>query len=218
MKYDRWFLILAVVLAVVPIAITLCVYSSLPAEIVMQWGFDGSVDYREKAQLIMMSALPVILLPVMLISPKIDPKRNNYKNFGAAYQSFVIVMLLFLIEMTCIVISEALFPGKISIYSVVTISLGLLFVFLGNMMPKVKSNHFVGIRTPWTRSDPDVWFKTNRLGGYMMFTAGIIICFIPFFLPETVGFIVMVALIFIAAIIPSVMSYIWYHYSEKDND
>lgn len=218
MKYNRWFLIFAAVLAVVPLLVTLCVYSSLPDEIIMQWGFDGSVDYREKAQLIMMSALPLILLPVMLISPKIDPKRNNYKNFGTAYQSFIIIMLLFLIEMTCIVIAEALFPGRISIYSVVTISLGLLFVFLGNMMPKVKSNHFIGIRTPWTRSDPDVWFKANRLGGFMMFVSGIIICFIHFFLPETAGFITTTALILISALVPAIMSYFWYRNSENNDN
>ena len=218
MKFKRSFLVLAAVLAIAPMVITLCFYSSLPDEIIMQWGINGNPDYREKIQLIIMSALPLVIAPLMLITPKIDPKRANYKHFGSAYQGVVLVILLFLLEMTCIVISEALLPGKISVYSVVTITVGLLFVFIGNLLPKVKSNFYIGFRTPWTISDSDVWFKTNRIGGYMMFTAGILICFIPFVLPETAGFITLVALVMISTFVPMIMSYIWYRAKSNKNN
>jgi uncharacterized membrane protein len=42
---------------------------------------------------------------------------------------------------------------------------GLLFIVLGNLMPRFRSNFFFGIRTPWTLSSEQMWMKTHRLGG-----------------------------------------------------
>lgn len=216
MQIKRTALVLIAILAIAPLILAVCFYSALPDEIVMQWGFNGSVDYRPKAQLLMMSALSPVLAIAMLVTPKIDPRGQNYKRFGSTYQGLIIVVLAFLLMMNAIVISEAFYPGKISVHYIVTIGVGLLFIFLGNMLPKVKSNFYVGIKTPWTISDPDVWFKTNRLGGYMFFACGFVLCAAPFILSEKMTFAVIIAVIAAVAIIPTVMSYIWYR--QKNND
>ena len=46
-----------------------------------------------------------------------------------------------------------------------TILIGLLYIIIGNVMPKLRFNYVAGIRTPWTLSDERVWDKTHRLGG-----------------------------------------------------
>src|SRR3981081_2785044 len=51
----------------------------------------------------------------------------------------------------------------------------LLIVVLGNVMPKLPRNGVVGIRTPWTLSDPAVWERTHRLAGYLFMAAGLVI-------------------------------------------
>jgi uncharacterized membrane protein len=50
----------------------------------------------------------------------------------------------------------------------------VLFVALGNVLPKLPRNGLVGIRTPWTLADPTVWERTHRLGGYLCVLAGLI--------------------------------------------
>lgn len=210
MKYKGWFLALTAILALAPLLMTVALYPSLPDEIIMNWGVDGSVAYRGKAQLFIMSALPLIIAPIMLISPMIDPKRKSYQSFSSAYQGFVLIILLFLAEMTAIIIIEALFPQRISIYRVTMISLGLLFIFFGSICPSVKTNFRIGFKNPWTISDSDIWAKTNRLGGYMFFASGAVICLAPFFLAERIGYITLLTTISLSCVVPTVMSCVWY--------
>ena len=166
----------------------------------------------------MMAALSPVFAVLFPVLAKIDPRRRNYEKFGGAYQGFMIVMQLFLLMMNGIVISEALYPGRISVSTVVTVGVGLLFVFLGNIMPKVKSNFYMGARTPWTLSDPDVWFKTNRLGGFMFFVSGIVISICPFIFSDKVTFGIMMIAVTVTAVVPIVMSYIWYRQKHRESD
>lgn len=219
MKLKKSALILIAILALAPLVLVSVVYARLPDTVPMQWGFNGSVRYDPKINLWMMTALSPLMAALFLVIPKIDPKRRNYQKFGTAYQGFIIVLLLFLFILDGIVVSESFYPGRISVYTVVMVGVGLLFVFLGNMMPKVKSNFYVGARTPWTLSDPDVWFKTNRLCGYLFFFSGLLLCLCPFILPESASFVIILGAAGITVIVPSVMSYIWYqqkHHDETD--
>lgn len=50
---------------------------------------------------------------------------------------------------------------------------GALLVALGNVLPRLPRNGLVGIRTPWTLTDPAVWERTHRLGGYLVTAAGL---------------------------------------------
>ena len=68
--------------------------------------------------------------------------------------------------------SESFFPGHISVGKIVTLAIGVLFMFIGNIMPKIKSNFYLGIKTPWTLSDEEIWLRTHRFAGKTMFAAG----------------------------------------------
>jgi uncharacterized membrane protein len=50
--------------------------------------------------------------------------------------------------------------------------LGVFFVVLGNYFGKIRRNHFIGIRTPWTLSDDENWLLTHRLGGPVFMLGG----------------------------------------------
>ncbi len=218
MKMKKPVMILLGILALAPLAITAWFYPRLPASIPMHWNIDGTVRYDPKHSIWMMAALSPVFAVLFPVLAKIDPRRRNYEKFGGAYQGFMIVMQLFLLMMNGIVISEALYPGRISVSTVVTVGVGLLFVFLGNIMPKVKSNFYMGARTPWTLSDPDVWFKTNRLGGFMFFVSGIVISICPFIFSDKVTFGIMMIAVTVTAVVPIVMSYIWYRQKHRESD
>lgn len=57
----------------------------------------------------------------------------------------------------------------------VSVLLGLIFVIMGNYMPKLKVNHTVGIRLPWTLHSEDNWHKTHRLAGKLWVLGGLIL-------------------------------------------
>ncbi len=54
------------------------------------------------------------------------------------------------------------------------VALGLFLVLVGNQSGKSRAMRFIGIRTPWTRADPDTWTATHRLGGRLMVAAGLL--------------------------------------------
>ncbi|MBP6301630.1 MAG: SdpI family protein, partial [Lactococcus sp.] len=70
-------------------------------------------------------------------------------------------------------LSQALgYHLDIALITMVTV--GIIFILLGNYIPKTSQNRVAGFRFPMTLSNPDNWQKTNRLGGMMLVISGII--------------------------------------------
>lgn len=82
-------------------------------------------------------------------------------------------------------------------------------MFLGNYLPVIKMNPFIGIRTPWALKSETVWRKTHRIGGRLMFALGFIL-FIAFLFVQNP--IVLVSLILVGTLILLVFS-MFYSYS-----
>ncbi len=202
--------VIYVILLALPAVIVVLFYGSMPQEIVMNWGFDGSVEYSPKSELWFIAGMSPVLGILFSFMPKIDPKKANYPRFAGSYELFRFMMAVFFIGMTVIVVSEAVAPGKINIAMVVCLFVGGLFMLLGNMMPKIRSNFFMGIRTPWTLSSRKVWDKTHRLGGWTMFTSGLIIMLSALFLSGTPLFVLVMAVTLLSTGACTVMSYVWY--------
>lgn len=87
---------------------------------------------------------------------------------------------------------------------------GLLFLIMGNYMPKVKQNFFLGIKLPWTYTDEDNWNKTHRFAGRLWVVCGIVMIAGSFF-----GIVkILVWLILAAVILPS--AYSWAYWMKKN--
>jgi len=152
-----------------------------------------------------------------MIVPNIDPRKKNYEKFRGLYDGFALFMMIFMLGLVSIVISESLNPGRLSVEFLVIAACGLVFVFIGNMMPKVKSNFFVGIKTPWSLSNTEVWNKTHRLVGYLFFFGGLLIILIAFFLREYALFITLAVIVAVMTILPVIMSYVWFVRLKNEN-
>jgi len=207
---------IALAIALLSAAVTVVFYGRLPAEIPVHWNLDGTVNYGARSMLWLLGGLPIVLWCLFVLLPKIDPRRENYGKFRGVYDAFNAVMMLFFLGITCVTISESLYPGRISVAAVITAGCGLLFAFIGNMMPKFKSNFFVGIKTPWTLSSSEVWNRTHRFAGYLWFAGGIVIVPLAVLLPsENLLFGLFMAIILVMAFLPMVMSYVWYRREQK---
>jgi uncharacterized membrane protein len=52
---------------------------------------------------------------------------------------------------------------------------GSLMLVIGNLLPKVQRNWFIGIRTPWTISSDVSWRRTHRLAGWLFVASGTVV-------------------------------------------
>lgn len=202
-------------LAVLPLVVFLILYDKVPALIPGQWRLDGTVRYDSKNTFFLISGLWIFLAVLFDVSPNIDPRKKNYEKFKNYYDAFCIFLMIFCDIISAIVLIESFKPGTIAVSKVIIMLIGILFMFMGNIMPKFKSNFYIGIKTSWSLSDSDVWNKTNRLGGKLMFWSGLAFIFGAFLLGDKAMFTLLMVVVFVMAGVPVVMSYVWYRKKYK---
>src|SRR5665647_2250836 len=113
------------------------------------------------------------------------------------------------------ILSESLNPGRINVEMVIVLLVGVLFAIIGNMMPKFKNNFFIGIRTPWTLANAEVWNRTHRLAGIMWVFGGLVIIAAAIMLSSSALFTVVMGVTLTISIVPALMSYFWFREIKK---
>jgi uncharacterized membrane protein len=153
-----------------------------------------------------MPALMIAVLAIMNWFPSRDPRAANIAKFRAAYDTVVTGTIALMTVIHVLALGSAL-GWHVNMPKVVLVSLGVLFILLGNLLPLVRSNFIIGIRTPWTLSSETVWTRTHRVGGYAMVAAGVI-TIVAGLVAQPVGFVVALASLVISALVPVIYSYI----------
>ena len=125
--------------------------------------------------------------------------------------------ILFLLFVYGVTLAAVFRPGYRMNSAWMFLGVGFLMAALGNYMPRVRSNWFVGIRTPWTLSSEKVWRETHRLGGRVFVIGGIAIALAGLLKPAWSAAIVLVGSLSLA-IIPIVYSYILFRQLNQSGD
>lgn len=199
-----WWLLAAAELS---FAAQLILYPSLPQQVPLHWGISGQPDgWGAKPALLALWALPIVLLLLLYLMPRLDPRKDNYSKHTKAYSAFSIAVILLFIALGWALVAIAL-GVQLPLSSIVIVLLGILFVVIGNFMPQVRPNYFFGIKTPWTLANETVWRKTHRLGGVLFVLCGLT-TLVSAFLPEVASFVVMVGGIVAATVVMVIYSYL----------
>ena len=92
---------------------------------------------------------------------------------------------------------------------IVILLVGLLFIMIGNVLGKVRPNHWLGYRTPWTLADVRVWDRTHRFAGWLFVIAGALLAVAAVLNPGS-GALAAILLFIVAtvAIAPCAKSYL----------
>ena len=193
MKTNKKLLLLTSMVTLSPILWGLMIWSQLPNQIPIHFNAAGQANnFQSKALAVF--GLPIFLLLVHLFVIFVtarDPKNQtmNEKMGKVIYWLTPIVSL----SLSYLIYSKAL--GSTTNPSIfVSALLGLIFVMMGNYMPKLKVNHTVGIRLPWTLQSEDNWHKTHRLAGKLWVLGGLILLIeagIQFAVPYVMGIVIL---------------------------
>lgn len=197
------------VLLLVPFIYLASVWTLLPEQVPTHYNVHGEVDrYSEKSDLIWMllliQALPFFLMKYI---PRLDPRRKA-EGFGPNYGRLRVVIVVFMTALGCLLVHSAY--RDINLALIVPVLIGGLSAGIGNYIITAKSNYFIGIRTPWTLENEEVWRKTHRLGGRMMFWTGLASIALSFLLPAQIRLVVVVVLLGLSSVIPVIYSYLVY--------
>jgi uncharacterized membrane protein len=106
--------------------------------------------------------------------PDADPRVNNYEKFWTSYDFIAISVLTLCFAIHCVALGTAI-GLPIPLSRVVPALVGTFYVALGNVFPRLRSNWWIGIRTPWSMAADENWSRAQRVGGYLFVGAGILL-------------------------------------------
>jgi len=193
-------------IALIPFAYLGYIWNRLPEEVPMHWNGAGEIDrYGDKKELLVTLFMLVgITYFIFLIIPYIDPKQK-LQNMGKKLNSLRMILTIFMSGLAVFILYSV--QQKNSNPSFIFSIIGLLFAFLGNYFKTIKPNYFIGIKTPWTLENEEVWKKTHELGGKLWFVGGLLMA-LTFVLPNKIQFYTFLGITAVITIVPIVYSYL----------
>lgn len=193
------------IVTLLPVIAGLILWNRLPERMATHWNFAGEADgFSGRAFAVI--GIPLFLLAVQwlsLIATQLD-KRN------AGQSGKVMAMVMWIVPVVSVMVCGAMYAQNmgmdVSIERVVLPVVGVVFIVIGNYLPKCTRNSTIGIRLPWTLESDEVWNATHRFAGPVWMVCGIAIA-ASMFLPGAAMAAVMLLAILAAALVPGV--YAW---------
>lgn len=177
-------------------------YNRLPRHIPIHFDVNNQPNsYASKPFVVF--ALPLLMLAFHILCCVIDHKTDNGtnpKSVGIIVRMIIPVITIVLETITVMYVME-LFTN---IGLICCIIIGVLFIVMGNYLPKTRPNRTFGLKLPWTICNETVWHKTHRLAGWIMVIGGIIVIITAFLN----AYYVCIAAILAAIIVPIAYSLI----------
>lgn len=202
-------------LARLPLFVTLTAFFFLPDEVPVHFDLNNNVDrWGSKYELLI---LPFIILVIgivfLLIARHLDKNEDNGSNnfnvmttVGIAILGLFNILTYYTLYIAFMGIQD-LSTTNIDIFSLLTFTFGIVFIIIGNVVPKTKMNHFLGLRTKWSMSSEEAWKKSQRFGGYSLIITGLVSIVLSFVLEGSASIFAMIVLLIVMSIADTVYSY-----------
>jgi uncharacterized membrane protein len=150
-------------------------YPQLPNVVATHWDIHNQPNgYSPKSVIFIFG--PGMMAGMLLLAyclPWLSPKRFEVDSFRSTY----LYIMLLVLGVVAYVYGIILWVGTghvVNIGRAVVGGISLLFVFLGNVLGKVRRNFYIGVRTPWALANERVWNATQRFAGKAFVMAGLI--------------------------------------------
>ena len=179
-KKNQKMLLFTSLAILLPIFVGVILWNRLPEQLPIHWNTSGEIDgYSPKAFAVI--GLPLILLGLHWLTVLVtlaDPKKQNHSEK-------ILHLIFWIVPVLSIVLSALMYSvsmGKgIRMEIFVAVSLGLLFVMIGNYLPKCRQNYTIGIKLPWTLHSEENWNRTHRFAGWLWVGGGFLMVVTGFF-------------------------------------
>lgn len=209
-------LILSSLVTLLPMAVGLLLWDRLPERFATHWGLDGQPDSLSGLPFAVFG-LPLILLAVhwlcIFVTAK-DPKNRNrnHKPFG-----MVLWIIPIISNLSCAWMTALALGAEVSAIRVMNLTFGLLFLVIGNYLPKCRQNYTIGIKVYWTYTSQENWNATHRFGG-RVWVAGGLLLLLSAFGPEAAGIVLLIAVPLALVLLPIGYACFYYRGQKKRGD
>lgn len=170
----RAHLIASSAIILLPMLAGAILWNRLPEQVPIHFNLAGEAD-NTASRAFAVFALPLFMLAVqwlcILLSAN-DPKRLNI----SPKMMRLVLWICPVIGLLASALTYASALGThIDLRTIMPLFFGLLFVIIGNYLPKCRQNYTMGIKLPWTLHDEENWNRTHRFAGYVWTVGGVLI-------------------------------------------
>lgn len=204
--------ILLIILSLLPLAVTLILWPSLPEKIPVHFGISGNIDGLGTKYTSLIIPLLAVLATLLFILHK-NIKRPDYK----PYSIILFSLICFVNSITLINLYVSFNPSNYNTGNIRNAAFCIIFIIIGNFLPKIRKNNTLGIRVPWTLKSDAVWNKTHRLSGFIWVIIGCIMLPVCFFAKAAYAYNIMFISFTISIVIPIIYSYVIYKKLQNDS-
>lgn len=206
-------LLLTSLVTLLPMAVGLLLWDRLPEAFAAHWGADGRADgFGSRAFAVFVPPLLLLAAHWLCIAvTAMNPKNRdrNQKPFGLVMWAIPLVS-----NLACgMMYAQALGMG-LSMMKFQCVIFGLMFLVIGNYLPKCRQNYTIGIKVYWTYTSEENWNATHRFGGKVWVVGGLVL--LPCaFLPDKAAIPVLAAILLLLVILPIGYSYLYYRWQKQ---
>ncbi len=210
------------ILAAVMLSSAIMAGGTLPPEVELpiHWNIIGEPDrFADKWTALLMPTLLVVLCGFLFyFLPALEPRKRGLARSQGLYLWGWAGLLLVSATIQLAVLSAGL-GWNMPVPRLIGGSIALLLILVGNQLGKSRSMYMVGIRTPWTLANEEVWVKTHRLAGRLMVAGGVAtlaVVLLP--LSGTVRALVLGIVIGTVVLVPIVYSFLLWRRTERPDE
>lgn len=211
--------------SLIPLVITGIALGFLPDTVPMHYNAEGAIDrWGSKYENLL---FPVIILALTLFwqlfiwgfekkaaKAKNDKERTEALSNAKMLHIVAISMALMYCVMQCFILYGAYVEANLgATHSVIDIAqiscilLGVMFVVLGNFMPKTRVNGLVGFRIVWSMHNDVTWAKSNRFAGVAFIIVGVLTIITAILVDSMLATGLMVVYLVASVVVATIYSY-----------
>ncbi|MBQ9779842.1 MAG: SdpI family protein [Clostridia bacterium] len=203
-KKNKWKILISSLVMLIPTVVGLILWNQLPSKLPIHWGPDGQVDGWGSPALAVV-LMPLILLGIYWLCLFLTSKDKKQADQSPKAIGMIFWIMPFISLFSSGIIYAAALGMEFNFTALICVLLGIVFLVVGNYMPKCKQNYTLGVKLTWTLANEENWNATHRFAGKIWVGCGILLMLCAF-LPMKVFPFVALGIILLAVIPTAIYS------------
>ena len=205
-KYKKT-VILTTLVTLLPMLAGLLLWNQLPETIAIHFGANGEPNgWSSRAMAVF--GLPAFIAAVNVlcaVGTSADPKNQNI-------QPKIFKLILWICPVISIICCGGTYAYAlelpVSMEKLCMILVGVVFIIIGNYLPKCRQSYTVGIKLPWTLDSEENWNRTHRMAGGLWMAGGAVLMLLS--LLGQISVFIFLPVVLMMTLVPTVYSYLLY--------
>lgn len=212
------------IIAIIPLIVTAIVLPFIPDRIPMHYNLNGEIDRwgAKTEQLIFPIFILIITLFWHLMTYYFEKKKQTAKSekeiaelesnrkllniVGICQAAMFGIMHFFFLYSAFLAVDSGADHAAVDIGKISCILCGVLFIILGNFMPKSRQNSVIGVRTSWSLYNENTWRKSNHFGAIALMISGVLTIVTAAFTDGTVATLLLLIYLFLCTTVVVIYS------------